>query len=342
MESSQQWSLFGFDLRQVYYYIRSGWRDFLWGDRSPVLEAVDEVVRVQGSSDGVLFYRAGQKVATPADINTVDAQAIILPDALTLAKPLKIPTAAEAEVESVVALEVSTNSPFSADDTSYGWAFGERGETNIELQLVISSRSAVMAHIAKQYDNHDVKAYEVWAPVGEQIVVLSGFGEAQREQRNLRRIARLAATVAYCLAALVLLFALSAGSKYLELQRVQAVQAQVQSEAVEVLGVREQLVASKELIAAAQELTLTLPPPYGELKRLTKVLGDDTWLSAADVKGPQVKLEGESGNAAAVMQQLLNDPAYSRVESPVAFKKVRSGKERFVLNLTRSMSGEVQ
>ena len=43
----QAWNLFGFDVRSIGYYFRSGWRDFLWGEASPVLAAVDEVVRAR-------------------------------------------------------------------------------------------------------------------------------------------------------------------------------------------------------------------------------------------------------------------------------------------------------
>ena len=53
-----------------------------------------------------------------------------------------------------------------------------------------------------------------------------------------------------------------------------------------------------------------------------------------ELRGREQKIEGQSQNAPAIMQQLLDDPAYSRVEAPIAFTKQRSGNERFVLELT--------
>lgn len=346
LETSQPWNLFGFDLRRVVHYVQAGWNDFLWGERSPVLAAVDEIVVAHQADGETRYYRSGKPVTAPSDLVSAEvnsqAHAIILPEGLVLSKSLRVPVAAEAELAGVVALEVSSSSPFAAADTSYGWSISERTTNNLELQLVISSQGAIRAHIAEHFDDHDVKAFEVWAQAEDRIVVLSGFGEALRQSRNRSRMARMMVIAAFCLLALVLVFAIAAASKKLELQRVQAVQEEVQYSAGEALALREELVASKELIAAARELVASYPPPHGELQRLTSSLGSDTWLTMADIKGARVKIEGESGNAAAVMQQLLDLPAYSRVEAPVAFKIVRSGMERFVLNLTRAPSGGAQ
>ena len=60
----------------------------------------------------------------------------------------------------------------------------------------------------------------------------------------------------------------------------------------------------------------------------------------AEIKGAQIKIDGESSDAAAVMQQLLDHPAYERVVAPVAIKKMRSGLEHFVLKLTLATEGD--
>lgn len=343
MAASENWSLFGYDVRQIGHYFRAGWHDFLWEKNSPALAAVDETVRLHQPSAEDVFLRAGSKVSAPQNPDSVACNAVLLPDELALVKKLRVPLAAEPELASVIALEVSTGSPFAQGDTCFGWTTVGRDQEALDIALVISSRSAVMAHVAQRYGSHEVKAFEIWADIGSQdgtvnggeIAVLTGFGEAARHARNVARMRRVAAMAGYCAIALLLIFAVSAGSKYLELQRVQTMHEDVQAQAADALSMREQLTSSKELIRAAQELTLTLPPPYAEFRRLTKALGDDTWLSSAEIKGGKVKIEGESGNAAAVMQQLLDDPAYASVDAPVAFKKVRSGMERFVFNLDR-------
>ena len=334
LETSQPWNLFGFDLRRGPHYFLAGWRDFLWGDDSPVLNAVDEVVKVHQEKGDVRYYQAGKLVAEPATTAGVKAEAIVLPERLVLAKTLQVPIAAEADLDSMLVLEVKSSSPFPENDTCYGWAILERGDSNLDVQLVISSQSAVMAFIASRLDCHDIRAYEVWAEVAGRMVLVSGFGEAQRQQRNRRRMGRMAITMTYCLLVVLAAFALGAGAKYLELQKVRALHAEVRDSAGDAVELRTSLASSKELVDAFNAMLLEYPPPHPELKRLAAILADDTWLTSAEVRGENIKIAGESSDAAAVMQQLLDHPAYIRVVAPVAIKKVRSGMENFVLNLT--------
>jgi general secretion pathway protein L len=334
LEISQSWNLFGYDLRRVPHYFLAGWRDFLWGSESPVLGAFDEVVEVHQETGEARYYQAGNPVAAPVDAGAVVARAILLPDRLVLVKTLWVPEAAEADLASVAMLEVSSNSPFPSADTCCGWAVGERREKDFDVQLVITSRSAVMSFIATLKNCHDVRAYEVWAQAEGRMVLLTGFGEAGRQQRNQRRLTRMALVLAYCLALVLALFACSAGAKYLELQKVQAIQAQVDERASEAVKLRTELASAKAHIVIVNDLLAEYPDPHSGLNKLAAILGDDTWITAVDIKGTQVKIEGQSKDAAAVMQQLLDDPAYVRVVAPVAIKKVNSGMEYFVLNLT--------
>jgi len=334
LEASQPWMLFGYDIRRGLHYIRAGWRDFLWGDAYPVLGLVDEVVAAYQTTGEVQYFRAGKLVDVPVTPGEVVAQAVVLPDHLALSKTLRIPAAAEADLESILALEVSASSPFPKADTCFGWRVTERRRDELIVVLVLSSKSAVMAYIAAQLDSHDVGAYEVWAQVESRMVLVSGFGEAPRLQRNRRRLGRMALIVSYCLVTVLALIALGTGAKYLELKVVRESQEQVERSSHDAMELRTALAASRSLIDVVNELLAEYPSPHRELQRLTALLGDDTWLTMVEINGAAIKIEGESSDAAAVMQQLLSHPAYARVEAPVATRKVGPGRERFVLNLT--------
>ncbi|MAT91725.1 MAG: hypothetical protein CME59_03920 [Halioglobus sp.] len=338
LDASQHWTLFGYDLRRALHYVRAGWSDFLWGDESPVLPAVDEVVLAHTADGGTRYLRAGKPVDAPA-AGAALSEAVILPERLVLARTLQLPLAAEADLDAVVALEVSASSPFPDADTCAGWRIVERGEQTMEIILVVSSRSAVMTHIAGQFDCHDVEAYEVWAEAGGRLVMLEGFGEAARRGRNRRRLGRMLATVGYCMALLVAISAVAAGAKYLELEQARETQERVQRNAGDAVTLRESLATSRRMLDTAEELLAQYPSPYRELQRIAALLGDDTWVAMAEVRGHEIRLEGQAVNASAVMQQLLEEPAYASVESPSAFKKVRSGLERFTLDLTLSTAG---
>lgn len=334
LEASQPWSLFGFDIRRGLHYFRAGWRDFLWDDASVVLGAIDEVVAAHQATGEVRYFKAGKLVQAPDAPGDVAARAIVLPDHLVLCKTLPVPAAAEADLDSMLALEVTSSSPFPKADTSSGWLISDRRPDEILVQLVITSKSAVMSYIAANMEHQAIGACEVWAQVADRMVVVSGFGEAPRLQRNRRRLVRMAAIVAYCLLAVMLLVALTAGAKYLELRKVRATQEQVEKSASDAVVLRTALASSKAMIAEVNGLLAANPSPRRELQRLSALLDDDTWLVEAEIQGSAIKIEGESSDASAVMQKLLNQPAYARVEAPVAIRKSGTDSEHFVLKLT--------
>ena len=342
LETNQPWNLFGYDVRRGIHYFRAGWRDFLWGDNSPVLELIDEVVKAHHDDGAVRYYRAGSRVITPVTPSDVEAAAIVLPEHLVLAKTLSLPVAAEAALESVLALEVSSSSPFPERDTCFGWRITNRRLDMLDVELVISSQSAVMAYIAERTGSHEVSAYEVWVLVGERMVMVSGFGETARQRRNRNRLGRVAAIAAYCLFAVMLLFMLGAGAKYLEARKVQVLQEQVEGTSKEAVDLRTSLGASKSMITFSHQLMKDYPSVHGELLRLTSLLGDETWLLSFEMNGSELGIEGESADASAVMQLLLDNPAYDKVVAPVGIREVRSGMERFVLKLTLAQRDGVQ
>ena len=334
LEASQPWSLFGFDIRLGLHYFRAGWQDFLWGDTSVVLGAIDEVVAAQLASGEVRYFKAGKMVENPQSPDDVATRAVVLPDQLALCKTLTVPAAAEADLASMLALEVTSSSPFPKVDTCYGWLIADRRSDDILVRLVITSKSAVMAYIAANREHEAIGACEVWAQVADRMVVVSGFGEAPRLQRNRRRLGRMAAIVAYCLLAVMLLVALAAGAKYLEMRKVRATQEQVEEAASDAEVLRTALASSKSMITEINKLLAAHPSPHRELQRLSALLDDDTWLGMVEIQGSTIKIEGESSDASAVMQKLLDQPAYARVEAPVAIRKSGTDSEHFVLKLT--------
>lgn len=338
-EASQPWSLFGYDVRGIVHYFRAGWREFLWGDSSVVLGVVDEVVAARDGAGEVRYYRAGRPIEAPTPAEAAIARAVILPDALVLSKSLRVPVAAEASLDSMLALEVVSSSPFPKADTCYGHLVTERSTTELLVQLAISSKSAVMGFVASHDGDHEVSSQEVWAPVANHMVLLPGFGEAPRLQRNRRRLGRMVILLAYCIFAILLSTAFAAGTKYLELQKVRAIQQKVELASGDAVALRTSLASSKSRIETINQLLAEHPSPHRELKRLAALLDDDTWLGLVEIQGAAIKIEGQSTDAAAVMQELLRQSAYARVEAPVAIRKVGPGSEQFVLKIALSDAG---
>jgi len=343
LDTSQSWNLFGYDLRQGWYVFRAGWRDFLWGADSPVLPIIDETVLVYRQGEEPLNYQAGQPAPQAASSEGAKSSAVLLPDNLVLPRMITVPRAAEGNLEAVVEIEVKANSPFPDGDTCYGWSIVSRDDQGSAVQLVISSSSTVMEYIAEQLDCHDVHAHEVWAQIDNNVVVLSGFGEAARQGRNKKRMIRAGMGIAYCLIALVACFAVAAGMKYLELQQVRAIYESTENRAANAVKLRSELSVGKQQVAAVNAIIAKNLDPRTELTRLSRLLDDATWLTGVDIQGTKIRIDGHSLDAAALMQKLVDEPAYEEVSAPAAIRKdSRSRTERFVLDLRLATESDGQ
>ena len=339
-QAGQNWDLFGYDVRQVVKHWRSAWREFLWGYDSPVKARLDEGLRVYGEQ-GEEYFHAGQRsVQPPANAekkSEVECEAIMLPDSLVLSKILSLPLAVESDLDLVMALEVTANSPFPESDTGYGWKLSGRDEENLHIQLAIVSLSSTMSYLGQQYDCHDAQAREVWAQVEGGVIVLSGFGEKKRLQRYNKRLVRVALTVAYSALLLVVIAGTSAGMKYLELQQLKSLSSEVKVQASGAIEMRTAIVAANDTIAAINKLVLQRPSPHIEMVRLSEMLGDDVSLIQFTMQGTGMDIRGIADDAAAIVQQLTDEPAYASVTAPQAITKYfNSGQEQFFLNIELS------
>ncbi|MFT5709814.1 MAG: general secretion pathway protein L [Halioglobus sp.] len=336
LQSGQNWDLFGYDVRQLYKSWRAAWRDFLWGDDSPIKARLDEVLSVKNHSGKDEYFHAGQRVIKPEvehDV-AVDCEAVILPDSMVLLKILTLPKAAETDLELVMAMEVTANSPFPESDTSNGWRIVSRDENNVTVQLAIVSLSAVMSYLGQKYACHDPHAREVWADIDKTIVVLSGFGERKRQQHYNKRLVRFVIGIAYSVLVLVIIFGGAAGFKYLQLNQLRSLSAEVQLRASDAIKMRSAIVRANETVAAVNALAAQRPNPHYELARLSSLLGDDAFLLQLSVQGTALDMRGVADDAAVVVQQLTDEPAFSDVMAPQAITKYfNTEQEQFFLNI---------
>lgn len=332
MNGDQQWYLFGYDMRQVGRHWLAAWRDLFWGLESPVRRHLDEVVLVERDGS-TRAYQSGEPLpegAAPASA----CRGVCLPDDLVLHKRLSLPRAVESDLPTALAIEVAASSPFAADDTAWGWRLAERSEQVIAVDLAIAARSSVMGFLGRDHDSHDATAQEVWAAVPGGMAVLSGFGEARREALYRRRLGRVGAMLGACLVLVLAVAGVYAGGKQLELARVTALAAERSRAAGDVTELRESIADANRQILAARELIARYPNPHEELTRLTRLLGDDAWVAHFSANGPDLRIRGRAGDAAAVMQTLSSEVAYAEVTAPQAISRVgNSEEEQFYLDI---------
>ncbi len=330
LEKGQNWELFGYDMRHLGRYWTAAWRDMLWAHDSPVRRRLDETVALR-SSAGVTCYQSGAVCSsTPTDSGCA---AVLVPDELVLSKQILVPLQAESELDAMLELEVRASSPFTAEDTRWGWSVVARDETNIRVALAIVSAGATMAFLAREYNSHDSRAQEVWAEVAAVMVVLRGFGEGLREQRYRKRLLQSAGLLALIAALFIGMAGVAALYKGFELQSLEDISAATERDAIEASRLRIVLATANETIAAANEVIALYPNPHAELARLTRLLGDETSISSFSMAGSEIRLRGRAGDAALVMQELTDEPGYLQVRAPQAISRVADGQEQFYLNI---------
>ena len=337
LEKGQNWELFGYDMRHLGGYWSAAWRDLLWAHDSPVRVRLDEPVAVQAAG-GTSWYQGGAPCAGAAGSG---CSAVLLPDELVLCKQILVPLQAEAELDSLLELEVKASSPFSGADTRWGWGVVAREESGLQVALAIVSASATQAFLSREYPTLSSTDREVWADVAGVMVVVQGFGEGLRERRYRRRLLQCAGLLAAIALLLLAMAGAAAAFKGAELQRLEQAFAAATDKAAEASRLKALLALANETIGAANQVVALYPNPHAELARLTRLLGDDTSISSFAMAGPDIRLRGKAADAAAVMQLLTDEPGYRDVLAPQAITRVPDGQEQFYLNL-RAAAGVPQ
>ena len=331
MSSRNQFEVFGVDVRDYGQLWLVAWRDFLFGDDSPIRNAFDSQVTLRHSDGTSACYQASRKVESGSAVS----EAYAIPDELVLSRSLSLPTIAEADLEAALHLEIAACSPFSVDDTASGWRIS-RGEDRrtLTVDLVIASRSAVMGFLGEHFGMTDPSAPEVWADTGTHWVRLRGFGEMTREADYRRRIIRSGFLLTLCFGVFLLMAGLSVIIAGRELAALEALRDKASLEARSAIASRDQLAATNAAIAELNKLSVLLPNPQPEIHRLTQLLPDSAYVTQFTQEGRSIRLRGRGTDAASLQQAMTEEPAFQQVTAPQAISRVgNTGLEQFFLDI---------
>lgn len=334
--ATNQYMVFGYDARDALKLWRAAWRDFLLGDDSPVRRRLDEMVTL-ATADGDTVWQAGRQTDHPA----VPARAIALPEELVLNRTLTLPAAADIDLDSVIALEVSAHSPFAADDTAFGRRVQRRESGELEVGIGVVARSAVMTWLGQHHDLHDPDAVEVWVPVDGGYAVLQGFGEHRREAAYHRRLRRVGLLIAVAAVLLLGIAGVSTALARAELAKLESLQAQVQTDAAAVSELREQLADANATVDVLNKLTWLYPNPHVELGRFSALVPDDAFVTQFTMNGREVRIRGRGRDGAGLLQTLTARREFKSVNAPQAITRVgNTGFEQFFIDI--SLGGQAQ
>lgn len=271
----------------------------------------------------------------------------LLPEALVLWQAVELPALGPHEIASALSFQVSTLSPFPADDTVWGHTVpvtsGAAGGITVQVALV--SRKLVAPHIAGLQGAKTQAVEPEWwvkAPGSGAMVVLGV--EADRPRNRLSRRWRNVNLALLLLLLAILCAAAITPTAQLRMRAIQAANSfsALQTAAGGAVQQREQLVKHQQQAELLQAQLKGNVHPEVAILRVTQLLPDNTYLTSLQMQGDKVTISGLTPNTAVLMQQLGAQAGVTAVRAPSAVTKQRGAdQETFTVefNLDASIGG---
>ncbi len=258
---------------------------------------------------------------------------LLLPSRLMLSKRISLPSATEGGLANVLRFEMDRHTPFTAEQVYYGYRIAERDPKNqrIHVDLKLMPRDTLDPFLT-QVRSFGINPTVV-APADDKsdhLYSVNLLPEALRPGGRKGKSNRLQ------LVALVLLLILAITLPVIQQEaRVETLRSEIQGpkalaeEAQAISAELKTLMDSRKFLIEKKNSD---PSVLQLLDELTRLMPDHTWISRFEVRGTEVKLQGESREASALIG-LLEGSGYLtdvRFSSPVT-SNPRTQKERFVI-----------
>jgi len=261
--------------------------------------------------------------------------ALKLPAADVLRLSLDLPAATEENLTEVLAFEMDRNTPFTADQVYFGHdvASRDRQRRRIRVELRVVPRRVVEPW-REWLEQLDIAPTLVGAPAADAGTRLEAI------ECGLPRIARrssLQGAVRWTAATTVLLAVIASLALPLyELHgRARALEARVVQARAEAARVRQTLDEIRRLRARAQFLVdrkSQAPTVVELLAEVARIFPDGTWVSRFELANGEVRLQGESRSASALIAMVEGSPLFrdAQFASPVT-RNQSTDRDRFVI-----------
>ena len=265
---------------------------------------------------------------------------LLLDSAAVLAREVTLPKAAEANLAQVLSFEMDRQTPFRASAVYFDWSTLERtADGQLKLMLYVVPRTEVDEHL-KRATASGLELSGIDILGGDVTLGLNLMPDAQRH-----RVVNSKARLNYALGgvALALLVIAMGFSLYLRGHQVQELEdaiAEVRGEAMEVDRIRKQIEGASEAAGFLAMRRMSAPLAVQLLADITRILPDDTYLDRLVIGRGSVQMQGKSGNA----QQLIEQVNESELMEAAAFRgstrlDARSGLEIFEINTQITATG---
>lgn len=330
-----QWSLFGLDLSRSVDIVRLALYQLLWGEEAGLKQKFYPTAKLI-NGDAATSEPYAKFVPEIEHDQVSQVYALRVPAELALAKTIVLPIDAEVDLASALIFEVSSNSPFSEEDTCSGWRVISRNTASLQVALVITSRQTVLGLFEEHApaDLDDLRACEVWAESGDSMVQLDGFGMAPRRKVYYRRLFDFGGKLALLALAACMLAAFPAAMLGVHANQLHEVLATTEREARSAAEIRSSMVALEEKVSLAREFFADREVYDVWLNDIAGVTPDAVYLTRLGLEGDRLTISGMAMNAAEYQTTLASSGLVSDLTAPSAFTRdSRTGRERFTLTM---------
>lgn len=325
-------NLFGIDLANLYHRWRAGWAEALTWPQAAWLGVEEPVELIH--ADGRKTLHLGDTGRPAPATRPPRHTAILLPQDIILHRRLLLPRMPEADLEAAMLLEVDALNPFPPEKLAWGARRRWTADGRWDIDLAITSRDFVEQQLERLPPDPAHRNPEVWGDTPRGPIVLRGYGESLRQSRTRRNQTLVLGLLALLTALLIALAALPVAWQAARLAQAEASLAELQQQASNALGQREQLVRLNTLASRI------MPPPNGTaspvelLERISALLPEDAWLDRFDLQDGTLQISGHASNGSAVLSTFSQAPAFrtARTTAPIV-RDARLGKDRFVIEI---------
>lgn len=348
-QSTNNWSLFGLDLRRAGKWLTLGLAQLLYDRDAWLLRRFDLPVRLfSGESESL--YQADRVCHDSAcSLDSAPYCAVALPGEAVLLKTLQLPAASEEDLDAAMAIEIDFSSPFLDRDTRAAWRVLSRSDSIMEVVLAITVQAAIdetLGATQLPYGSDMPEAPEVWALSDNGTPIsFAGFGGQARRAAYHGKLTRLAGLWAVVWMSVMVGLMVVASATSLRADRLDTALQQVQVEAADAAKRRQALELGRTRLRAIQDAVVERPNYQYWLNHIAASAPDTVYFDVLNFDGSDVVVSGYSNNASVYLRMLTEELGYTDVAALSAFARDRTnGLERFSIQwrVTEPPTSEAQ
>lgn len=318
--------LFGLDLSRLASGFRQGLEGML---RWPALAWLSPAQPVHVMwPDGAAHVCTGTSFDVLPDVRHADFRALVLPAEITLSHAVRLPPLASADVAAALELQLQSLSPLPVEQIVWGWRVDTVLDDVLEITVAFAPRAHVQAYLERLGVVGQEAALEVWVDAAGP-VVMNGFGEGLRAQARRSQRRGVLALVALAVALAMLLSVAHFWQLRSRVFDAQEQFAAMQTRAAPFVAARDSLMRANDRVQAIGTYIGARPDVPRLLLTLTELLPDNAWLARMDVEGRKVRITGQSGDAAGLMEALRAHPQFSQIRALSPISRGRDGLDSF-------------